>query len=80
MKKIALSAVIAALMFMPLQASAGVSHADKISSYEGTKTCAGCHPDSAKEVAESLHYQQEAEPKFLKDWPKGETAGMMRSY
>ncbi len=59
---------------------AATSHDDKISSYEGTKTCTGCHEKAAKDVAESLHYQQQAEPKFLVDWPKGKTAGMMVSF
>ncbi len=56
------------------------THVDRISQYDGSKTCLGCHPESAKEVAASLHYQQQAEPQYLKTWPKGQLAGMMLSY
>jgi hypothetical protein len=56
------------------------THADRINSYKGTETCLTCHLKAAKEVASSLHYQQQAEPQFLKDWPKGQLAGMMLSY
>jgi hypothetical protein len=51
-----------------------------LTSYEGSKTCAQCHPKVAKEVAMSLHYQQAAEPKYIDGWKKGELAGMMLSY
>ncbi len=33
------------------------SHADKITSYEGTRTCLACHKDKALEVHASVHYQ-----------------------
>jgi hypothetical protein len=70
-----------ALLFSAGPLSAAVTdHAPLIAKYEGTKTCLGCHENSAKEVAESLHYQQEAQPKFLKDWPADKPAGMMVSY
>jgi hypothetical protein len=61
-------------------ASAQSIHATGISKYDGAQTCLACHPEAAKEVAVSLHYQQQAEPQFLKDWPKGQMAGMMLSY
>jgi hypothetical protein len=56
------------------------THVDRISKYEGPKTCLSCHLKQAKDVAISLHYQHQAEPQFLKDWPKGQSAGMMLSY
>jgi len=60
--------------------AAKITHADRISSYKGGETCLTCHLKAAKEVASSLHYQQKGEPQFLKDWPKGQLAGMMLSY
>lgn len=56
------------------------SHGDKISVYEGPQTCRACHPDTFKDVALSLHYQQMAEPQFLVGWPKGELAGQAWSF
>lgn len=64
---------------MPVYAG-GPSHADRIATYEGAKTCAPCHKEVAGEVAASLHYQQQAEPQFLAGWEKGKPAGMMKSY
>ncbi len=61
-------------------ASAQNVHATGISKYDGPQTCLTCHPEAAKEVAASLHYQQQAAPQFLKDWPTGQVAGMMVSY
>ena len=56
------------------------SHIDRISVYEGPQTCRACHPDTFKDVAVSLHYQQMAEPQFLVGWPKGELAGQAWSF
>ncbi len=62
--------------------AAGSSHTDYVKKYEGTATCttATCHEGAAKEVAESLHYQQRAVPQFLEGWEAGKLAGMMESY
>ncbi len=62
--------------------SAGPSHAEFVKQYKGTATCtaASCHEGAAKEVAESLHYQQRAVPQFLESWEAGKFAGMMESY
>jgi hypothetical protein len=62
--------------------AAGASHADYLKKYEGPATCtaASCHEGAAKEVAESLHYQQRAVPQFLEGWEAGKLAGMMESY
>ena len=60
----------------------GSSHAEYVKKYEGTATCtvASCHKGAAKEVAESLHYQQRAVPQFLEGGEAGKLAGMMESY
>lgn len=63
----------------PLSATV-TDHAPLITKFEGTKTCLACHENTGKEVAESLHYQQQAQAKFLKDWPADQPAGMMVSY
>ena len=62
--------------------SAGPSHAEYVKQYKGTATCtaASCHEGAAKEMAESLHYQQSAVPQFLEGWEAGKLAGMMESY
>ena len=68
---------------LAVQASAaGSSHTDYVKKYEGTASCtaASCHEGAAKEVAESLHYQQRAVPQFLENWEAGQFAGMMESY
>jgi hypothetical protein len=78
MKTFFLGAFIAAVLINPLWA-ADSSHVGLVS-YEGPKTCAVCHPEAAKEVAMSLHYQMAEEPRFLDGWPKGKKAGMMFSY
>ena len=70
-----------ALLFSAGPLSAAVTdHAPLIAKYEGTKTCLACHKNAGKEAAESLHYQQQAQPRFLKDWPTDQPAGMMVSY
>ncbi len=62
--------------------AAAASHAERVTKYEGPATCtaASCHEGAAKEVAESLHYQQRAVPQFLEGWEAGKLAGMMESY
>jgi hypothetical protein len=51
-----------------------------ISAYTGPETCAACHPDAAKEVAESVHYQHQAIPEYREGWPEGVTGGMYVTY
>ncbi|MBI5569668.1 MAG: hypothetical protein HY914_06955 [Desulfomonile tiedjei] len=62
--------------------AAGSSHAEYVKKYEGTASCAAasCHEGAAKEVAESLHYQQRAVPQFLEGWEAGKLAGMTETY
>ncbi len=55
-------------------------HEAFVKSYIGTDSCSMCHKNSAKEVAESLHYLQLGEPKFLVNWPKGKLAGMTETF
>ena len=65
---------------VPHMAAAKTSHVDLISKYEGPQTCLTCHEQNAKDVAVSLHYQQQAEVSYVKDWPQGQNAGMMVNY
>ncbi len=51
-----------------------------IASYEGTRTCAGCHAGQVKDVAHSVHYQQQGAALFLAGGQQGKNAGMMVSY
>jgi hypothetical protein len=62
--------------------AAGTTHAEYVKKYEGTATCtaATCHEGTAREVAESLHYQQRAIPQFLEGWEAGKLAGMTETY
>ena len=69
-----------ALLFFAGPLWAVTDHAPLIATYEGTKTCLACHENAGKEVAGSLHYQQQAQAKFLKDWPADKPVGMMASY
>ena len=78
MKTLWMWVFLLALLFWagPLRAT---DHA-LIERYEGTKTCLGCHKDVGKEVAVSLHYQQQGQAKFLKNWPADKPVGMMASF
>ncbi len=79
MRSIFLFLLVLFLSAGPLSATA-TDHTALIAKYEGAKTCLACHDKAGKEVAESLHYQQQAQAKFLKDWPADEPVGMMRNY
>lgn len=68
------------LLFFAGPASNMVNYHEGITKYEGTKTCLECHANAAKEVATSLHYQQQAQARFLKDWPADKPVGMMVSF
>jgi hypothetical protein len=68
------------VLAVPQMAAANTNHADLISKYEGTKTCLTCHEQMVKDVAVSLHYQQQAGVPYVKDWPQGQNGGMMVSY
>ena len=50
-----------------------------ISSYEGSSTCGMCHPDQARDVAASLHYQQRAVSTNV-EGEQGVVHGMMEDY
>jgi hypothetical protein len=39
-----------------------------------------CHPNAAQEVVESVHYQQQAIPKYREGWPEGQPGGMFVTY
>ena len=68
------------ILLLPYNTMAATYSHNSLTVYEGTRTCATCHPKASKEVARSLHYQQAAEPQFIEGWPKGELAGMMLSF
>lgn len=60
--------------------TAPYDHSGEIAAYEGAKTCAGCHEDSAREVVESLHWQQAGPAPFVVGQPEGFQPGMMTSF
>jgi len=47
-----------------------------ITEYKGPETCAACHIDTAQEVAESLHYQQQGDVPFREGWERDVLGGM----
>lgn len=69
-----------ALLFLAGPVSTTVNDHALIAKYEGTKTCLECHQNIGKEFALSLHYQQQGQAKFLKNWPEDKPVGMMVSY
>ncbi len=68
------------LLFSTGPLAAATDHTPLVLKYEGTKTCLACHEKAGKEIAESLHYQQQASAKLLKDWPENSPVGMMVNY
>jgi hypothetical protein len=76
-----LGAVLVAFLALPSLALADPPAPHQaLSSYEGPETCAMCHPNAGKEVAESLHYQHQAPPKFLDGADPNEPVGMLVSF
>lgn len=51
-----------------------------ITEYTGPETCAMCHPNAAREVAASVHYQLQSIPTYRVDWPEGVPGGMYVTY
>ena len=51
-----------------------------IAEFTGPETCGMCHPNSAQEVVESVHYQHQAIPKYREGWPEGKPGGMLVTY
>lgn len=74
--------VLGYLAGMGMAFAAPPSHEEYVDAYVGTASCtkASCHEGAAREVAQSLHYQQRAVPLFLEGWEAGKSAGMMESY
>jgi hypothetical protein len=66
-------------LFPDSPAGAPESH-QTITEYSGPETCAMCHPDMPRQVAESLHYQQQGAVPFRQDWPKDVLGGMYVTY
>jgi hypothetical protein len=53
---VAVSLGILSIVFVgPIHAA--TDHSDLITSYEGSKTCAPCHPGAADEMLNSIHYK-----------------------
>jgi hypothetical protein len=77
---IAVAVALALLVAAPEAPAAEGKHQKFVTKYEGTESCTRCHKNTAKDVAESLHYQQLAVPQFLEGWEKGKAAGMMNTY
>lgn len=75
-----MSCMLAVIVIFSGLALAQNKHEKFVKNYTGTETCSMCHKNSAKEMAESLHYLQLGEPKFLANWPKGKLAGMMDTF
>lgn len=51
-----------------------------ITEYTGPETCAACHLDSAQEIVESLHYQQQGNVPFREGWEEDVLGGMYVTY
>lgn len=62
------------------RAARGAAEHAAIASYEGTRTCAGCHAKQVEDVLTSLHYQHQGPTPFLANAQQGKNAGMMVSY
>jgi len=77
---ITLSLLLLFLITPGTVAAKWVSHEKMITKYDGTPDCTRCHKETAKDVAESLHYQMAGEAPYLDGWPKGKLAGMMDTY
>jgi hypothetical protein len=45
------------LLMLSTQGFAATDHSDKITTYEGSKTCRVCHPDEVDDVSHVLHYR-----------------------
>jgi hypothetical protein len=63
-----------------MAAERGKAEHAAIAAYEGTRTCAACHPKAVKDVTRSLHYQQQGPTPFLGESSPECCAGMMVSY
>lgn len=72
--------MLAMVLSVPCGAQTANKHEKFVIKYEGTASCGRCHKEAVKNVVESLHYQQAAEPQFLEGWEKGKVAGMMVTY
>ena len=51
-----------------------------ITEYTGPETCAKCHLDAARQVVESLHYQQQGQAPFREGWEEDVLGGMYVTY
>ena len=51
-----------------------------ITEYTGPETCAKCHLSAAREVVESLHYQQQGAVPYREGWDEEVLGGMYVTY
>ena len=61
-------AALAILFFYSMPCRAAVDHTDKITSYEGSKTCRACHEATVDEVAHVLHFRMLGETQGVYDF------------
>jgi nitrate/TMAO reductase-like tetraheme cytochrome c subunit len=75
MKKLlfGISCTVALVFIFSGMASAQNKHEKFVKSYTGTESCSMCHKNSAKEMAESVHYLQLGEHRFVAKLAQGET-------
>ena len=51
-----------------------------ITEYSGPETCAQCHMSAAREVVQSLHYQQQGAVPYREGWDEEVLGGMYVTY
>ena len=51
-----------------------------ITEYTGPETCAQCHMSAAREVVQSLHYQQQGVVPYREGWDEEVLGGMYVTY
>jgi hypothetical protein len=51
-----------------------------ITEYTGPETCAQCHMSAAREVVQSLHYQQQGTVPYREGWDEEVLGGMYVTY
>ena len=49
--------VLFSFLLFGTQGFAATDHTDKITSYEGSKTCRVCHEDAVNDLSHALHYR-----------------------
>jgi hypothetical protein len=68
MQKVIFFACITAVLLLAARGYAATDHSDKITSYEGSKTCRACHEDEVDDVSHALHYRLLGETQGVYDF------------